>query len=264
MLKKKLILLGKTLRNLTQKKKRADTGDDGLSFLQHLEELRGRLMICIGSVVVLSIPCGIYWRKIFDVVLIYPLRFTNPRPHIIFTAPAEAMMLSMEIAVVSGVIIASPIIFYQLWKFISPGLYGHEKRFVLPIVISTTFSFFLGIAFSYVIIPLMIRVLATFGAGVLEPYFKAQEYIGFVVKMSLACGLIFELPVIAYVLTKMGVLTPQFLIDKLRHAIVVIFIVAAILTPPDVVSQIVLAAPLLVLYGISIVVSALTVRKKQS
>jgi sec-independent protein translocase protein TatC len=260
MLKKNLQILTLTLRNLLRKKRKTDS-DEGVSFLDHLEELRGRLVKCIVAVLVASIPCFIYWRKIFDVILLYPLKFTNPRPHLIFTAPAEAVMLSVQIAFVCGVVAVSPLLFYQVWRFVSPGLYKTEKRVVLPVVIATTFSFFCGLAFSYVMIPMLIKVLSTFGQGVLEPYFKAKEYIGFVLKMSLACGLIFELPVVSYVLTKMGLLTPGFLVGKIRHAIVLSFVLAAIITPPDMFSQIVMAVPLLVLYGVSILVSYLTVEK---
>lgn len=251
------------IKNLIRKKRKVDGESEGLSFLAHLEELRSRLVKCAAAVAITIIPCFIYWRKIFDVVLVYPLRLTNPKPHLIFTAPAEAVMLSVQIALAGGLVISSPIIFYQVWRFVSPGLYKHEKNVVVPVVIATTFSFFCGLAFSYLSIPLLIRVLATFGAGVLEPYFKANEYIGFVIKLSLACGLIFELPVLSYVLTKMGLLTPRFLVSKVRHAVVVSFVIAAIITPPDIFSQAVMAIPLLVLYGVSILVSYLTVEKKR-
>jgi sec-independent protein translocase protein TatC len=259
----KLRIIFLTIKNLVRKKRKAKKDGDGLSFLDHLEELRSRLVKCIATVLVVTIPCFIYWKKIFQIVLVYPLKYTNPKPHLIFTSPAEAVMLSMEIAVVSAIILTAPVLFYQIWRFVSPGLYKQEKRLVFPIVISSTVSFFLGIAFSYVMIPLLMRVLSIYGAGVLEPYFKAKEYIGFVVKISLACGLIFELPVISYVLTKMGLLTPQFLVGKIRHAVVLSFVVAAIVTPPDVLSQFVMAVPLLFLFGVSILVSYLTVEKKR-
>jgi sec-independent protein translocase protein TatC len=263
MLKKKLQILTLVIKNLIRKKRKADGESEGSSFLTHLEELRGRLVKCGAAVAITSVPCFIYWRKIFEVALVYPLRYTNPKPHLIFTAPAEAVMLSMHIAIAGGLIISSPVIFYQVWRFVSPGLYKHEKNVVIPVVIATTFSFFCGLAFSYAFIPLLIRVLATFGAGVLEPYFKAKEYIGFIIKISLACGLIFEMPVLSYVLTKMGLLTPRFLVSKIRHAIVVSFVVAAVITPPDIFSQLVMAIPLLVLYGVSILVSSLTMEKKR-
>jgi sec-independent protein translocase protein TatC len=263
MLKKNLQILLLTIRNLLRKKRKTKDSDEGVSFLDHLDELRSRLVKCVAAVLVASVPCFIYWRKIFEVVLAYPLTRTEPRPHLIFTAPAEAVMLSLQIAFVCGIIAASPILFYQVWGFISPGLYKQEKRVVIPVVAATTFSFFCGLTFSYFIIPLLIKVLATFGQGVLEPYFKAKEYIGFVLKMSLACGLIFELPVISYVLTKMGLLTPRFLVSKIRHAVVLCFVIAAVVTPPDMFSQIIMAIPLLLLYGVSILVSYLTVEKKE-
>jgi sec-independent protein translocase protein TatC len=262
MLKKNLKILALTLRNLLRKKRKTDSGE-GVSFLDHLEELRGRLVKCTAALLIASVPCFIYWRKIFEVVLAYPLNYTHPRPHLIFTAPAEAVMLSLQIAFVCGAVAASPVIFYQTWRFISPGLYKHEIRVVLPVVAATTFSFFCGLAFSYIMIPMLIKVLATFGQGVLEPYFKAKEYIGFVLKMSLACGLIFELPVISFVLTKMGLLTPGFLVSKIRHAVVLSFVLAAVITPPDMFSQVIMAIPLLVLYGVSILVSYLSVEKKR-
>jgi sec-independent protein translocase protein TatC len=263
MLKKKLRILILAIKNLTLKKKTADDESTGLSFLSHLDELRQRLVKSIAAILIATVPCFIYWRKIFDVVLTYPLKFTNPKPHIIFTAPAEAVMISMQIALAGGIIVSSPIIFYQIWRFVSPGLYKHEKRMIVPVVIATTFSFFCGLAFCYALIPLLIRVLTAFGIGAMEPYFKAKEYIGFILKMSIACGIIFELPVLSFVLTKMGLLTPEFLISKIRHAILLSFVVAAILTPPDIFSQAIMAIPLIALYGISILTSYLTAGKKK-
>ena len=247
------------IKSLIRKLRKKGNQDarEGMNFLDHLEELRGRLIRSIIAVIICAIPCAVYWNKIFTILMVYPLRYANPKPHLIFTAPAEAIILSMKIALVGGMVVAVPFIFYQVWAFISPGLYGKEKKVVLPIVISSSLSFFLGIGFAYIIIPLMIKVLASFGGGVLEPYFKASEYISFLIKISLAFGLIFELPVVCYVLTKMGILSPKILLSKIRHAVVLIFVIAAILTPPDVLSMFFLAAPLLVIYGISILVSYL-------
>ena len=251
------------IKNLLLKRKKGEGDEQGGTFLAHLEELRSRLVKCAVVTVAAAAPCFIYWKKIFDVILVYPLCKTDPKPHLIFTAPAEAVMLSLQIAAACGIVIASPVIFYQIWRFVSPGLYKHEKRVVIPVVVATTLSFFCGLAFSYALIPLLIKVLTSFGAGVLEPYFKAKEYIGFLIKLCLACGLIFEMPVISYILTKMGLLTPGFLVGKIRHAIVLCFIVAAIITPPDIFSQAVMAVPLITLYGLSIFVSYLTVEKKR-
>lgn len=252
-------MIASLIRKLRRKGDR--NAREGMNFLDHLEEFRGRLIKSIVAVILFAVPCAIYWKQIYNILMVIPLRNTNPKPHLIFTAPAEAVILSMKIALVGGIVIAIPFVFYQLWAFVSPGLYGKEKKIILPIVISSSLCFFAGIAFSYAImLPTLLRVLATFGGGILEPYFKASEYISFLIKLSLACGVIFELPVVSYVLTKMGVLTPKFLVTKIRHAIVIIFIVAALFTPPDVLSQLFLAVPLLVIYGISILVSYITQR----
>jgi len=229
-----------------------------MNFLDHLEELRGRLIKSVVAVFVFSVPCFVFWRKILSVLMEYPIHRANPKPHLIFTAPAEAALLSMKIALVGGFIISIPFVFYQVWTFISPGLYGKEKKIVLPVVFASSFCFFVGLAFAYYTLPFLLMVLTRFGNGVIEPYFKASEYISFLIKMGLAFGIIFEMPVLSWFLTRMGLLTPKFLVDKLRHAVVAIFIVAAIITPPDVVSQFFLAVPLLVIYGISILVSYLS------
>jgi sec-independent protein translocase protein TatC len=250
------------IKNLIRRKKKTKDNPEGISFLDHLNELRGRLTKCVLAFGIAVIPCFYYWKKISEFILVYPLHYTTPLPHIIVTAPADGVMFALQIACAGGLVLSSPIIFYQAWRFISPGLYKNEKSIVLPVVIATTFSFFCGLGFAYLFLPLLIRVLATFGGTMLEPYYKVKDYVGFILKMSLACGLIFELPVVSYVLTKMGLLTPQFLISKIRHAIVASFVLAAIITPPDMFSQTLMAVPLLILYGISILVSYLTVEKK--
>jgi sec-independent protein translocase protein TatC len=239
------------------------SGEKGeMSFLDHLEELRWRVVKIAIALTVCAIPCGIFWQKILNWVLIYPLRFTSPRPKLIYTNPSESVVLSFKIAIAGGIIAASPVIFYQLWRFVSPGLYKKEKKVILPTVIASTFFFMAGIAFSYYTFPILLRFLTMYAGNQLDPMFKVDEYFTFLMKISLSFGAVFELPVASFVLAKMGVITAKFLLDKIRYAIVAIFIVAAILTPPDVISQSMLAAPLLVLYGISIIVAALAAPKK--
>ncbi len=233
-----------------------------MSFLEHLEELRWRVIKSLIAIVAFAIPCGILWRKIFEIVMIYPLKMSEPKPRIIFTAPAEAVVLSIKIALAGGLILATPVVFYQLWSFIAPGLYKKERSIVLPAVVASTFCFALGVGFSYVVLPFMVRFLSTYGEGVLEPFFKANDYMAFIIKLVLSFGLVFELPVISFVLTKLGVITPQFLIKQFRYAVVIVFLLAAVLTPPDIVSQSFLALPLFLLYGISIMVSFLAGEKK--
>lgn len=233
-----------------------------MSFLDHLEEFRWRIVKCLIAIAVFAVPCGIFWERIFDIVMIYPLRLSNPKPRLIYTSPAEAIILSIKIAIASGIILAAPVVFYQIWRFISPGLYKKEKVFILPVVIASTVFFLLGIGFSYLTVPFVISFLSKFAEGKLDAFYRAQEYLGFLIKLAFAFGVVFELPVISFVLTKLGFLTPMFLIKNIRYAAVIIFIMAAVLTPPDVVSQMFLALPLIVLYGVSILVSFCVMEKK--
>lgn len=228
-----------------------------MSFLEHLEELRWCVVKSLIAVGVCAIPCGIFWKQIFDLVMVYPLRLADPRPQIIYTSPAETILFTIKVAVTGGIILAAPVVFYQIWRFIAPGLYKREKRVILPAVIASTLCFLLGITFSYLTIPFVISFLARLAQGRIEPFYRITEYLGFLVKMSLAFGIVFELPVFSFVLTKFGILTPRFLIANIRYAIVAVFLVAALLTPPDVVSQVFLALPLIILYAVSILVSHL-------
>ncbi|MDD5674916.1 MAG: twin-arginine translocase subunit TatC [Chitinivibrionales bacterium] len=228
----------------------------GMGFLEHLEELRWRLIKGLIAVFVCAVPCGYFWRAIFNFVIMYPLSTSDPKPHLIFSAPTAAVVLSVQIALIGGLIIASPIVFYQLWKFVAPGLYPGEKKLILPLVIFTTFSFLAGMGFSYLILPIFLKFLMGFGAGALEPYFRADEYMSFLFKIVFAFGLIFEMPVVSFVLAHAGIISHKVLLKYVRLAILIIFIVAAILTPtPDAFSMILMAMPLLALYGISIIVA---------
>jgi len=226
-----------------------------MSFLDHLEELRWRIIKIVLSLALCAVPCGIFWKNIFNAVMIYPLQFANPKPHLIFTSPVESVMISLKIALGGGVVLAAPVVFYQIWRFVSPGLFPKEKRIVAPAVIASTFAFLCGIAFCYTMLPFLLRVLTGYAGHLLDPYFKVNDYFGFILKLSIAFGIVFELPVVSFVLARMGVLNSGFLIRHSRIAIVIIFIVAAVLTPPDIISMLILAFPLLLLYGLSIMVA---------
>ncbi len=239
------------------------SGDTELPFLEHLEELRWRIIKGLAAVIVFAVPCGVFWERIFDWVMVYPLRFADPRPRLIVTSPVEAVMLSIKIAVAGGAIAAAPVIFYQLWKFVAPGLHKHEKALVLPAAFFSTVFFLGGIAFCYTVLPHVLQFLATYGGGRMDAMYRMQEYLSFLIKLCLAFGLVFELPVVSFVLTSLGVITPRFLVVNMRYAIVAVFVLAAILTPPDVLSQTLLALPLLALYAVSILVSVVVARRKR-
>jgi sec-independent protein translocase protein TatC len=227
---------------------------DEMPLIAHIEELRRVIIRCILTLIVCAVPCGIFWREIFNFVAILPLRLTSQTPLIIYTAPAETIMFSFKIALTGGIIFASPFIFYQIWSFAAPGLYKKEKNIILPVVFASSFCFLAGIAFAYFLLPLLLKFLTEFAPENINPYFRIDEYFAFLIKICLAFGIAFELPVVSFVLAKMGIIDHKFLIKYFRHAIVLIFIVAAILTPPDVLSQVLLAIPLVGLYGISILI----------
>ncbi|MCL2293322.1 MAG: twin-arginine translocase subunit TatC [Spirochaetes bacterium] len=233
-----------------------------MSFIEHLEELRRVLIRCFCAIILCAIPCGIFWRKIFDFIAVRPLRLSDPAPTLIFTAPAEAIFFIFKLALACGLVLASPFIFFQIWRFIAPALYKKEKAVIIPIVIASTFCFLAGIMFCYFLLPLFLKFLIGFAGGQIDPFFRISEYFGFVIRMCIAFGFAFELPVVAFALSKMGVIDHRFLIKYFRHAIVLIFIAAAIITPtPDALSQSLLALPLIALYGLSIFIAYLVSSK---
>jgi sec-independent protein translocase protein TatC len=221
----------------------------------HIEELRNALIRCGCAVIACSIPCGIYWKNIFDTVVSHSLRLCGEGVRIIYTAPVETVMLSIKIAIVCGFTLASPIIFQQAWSFISPALYKREKVWILPTAFASTICFLTGIVFSCYTLPLVLKFLTEFATGMLDPFFKVDEYFGFLIKISLSFGIAFQLPVVAFVLSKIGLIDHKFLLRNFRYAVLLIFIAAAILTPPDILSQTLLALPLCILYAISILIS---------
>jgi len=234
-----------------------------MSVVDHLEALRWALIRCVCAVVVCAIPCGVYWRQIFDFAAVRPLSLGGSAAKLIYTAPAEAVTLSIKVALSGGLIAASPFLFWEVWRFVSPGLYKKEKAVVLPAAIASTVFFLLGVAFCYRILPVVLKFLTGFAVGQIDPYFKIDEYLAFLIKMCVAFGIAFELPVAAFVLAKMGVIDHRFLIRYFRHAVVAIFIAAAVLTPPDVLSQVLLALPLLALYGLGVAVAFLAGKPKR-
>jgi sec-independent protein translocase protein TatC len=182
---------------------------------------------------------------------------------LIFLKPTEGFLVYIKISVFVGIILSLPVIFYQLWKFIAPGLYKKERRYVPMIVFFSTFFFLTGAFFCYfLIIPFGLNFLLGFTTDQLEPTIQISEYLKFVTLLIMVFGIIFELPLLSYFLTKMELITPEFLRAKRRYGIVAIFIVAAILTPPDVITQLFLAGPLIILYEVSIWVSKLVVMRK--
>ena len=244
----------------SQKKDNADEPNEKvMPFLDHLEELRQRLLKSIFSIMIFSIAAYFFSKQIMKILLLpYP-----KAEKLIFLSPTEGFITYIKISVFIGIIVSLPVIFYQLWKFVAPGLYKKEKKYVPMIVFFSTLFFLTGALFCYfIIIPYGLKFLLGFGTDQLEPNIQIKEYLKFVTLLILVFGIIFELPLLSYFLTKMELITPEFIRAKRRYGIVLIFILAAILTPPDVVTQLFLAGPLIILYEISIWVSKVVMVRK--
>lgn len=238
-----------------------DKEEKEMTFLEHLEELRWRIIYALIGLGVGSLVCWIFVDFLVDDVLLLPARRVGVQLQNL--KPFGQLMLYFEVAMVGGLIISLPNVFYQLWKFISPALKKTERRYISAIVGFSTLCFLLGIVFAYfVMLPYSLKFAAQFGSANIKNVFAIDEYMTIILSIMLGAGLVFELPMVSFFLTKLGILTPQFMRKYRRHAIVGIFIAAAFLSPgTDPISMIILAVPLLLLYEISIIISKYS-RKK--
>jgi sec-independent protein translocase protein TatC len=234
-----------------------DFSEGKMSFLEHLEELRKRIInACLGIAVGIGLSF-FFIQQIYD-FLTAPAVATLPEgSRLIYTQPTEAFSLYIQISLISGAVLAAPWIMYQVWRFIAPGLYANEKRFVVPFVLFSTLGFVGGAAFNhYVAYPFIMTYFASFNTPRLV-YMPQLSYVfGLYVKMLLGLGLIFQMPTIVFFLAKMKVLTARFLVRQFKLAILLIFITAAVITPTgDPMTLMIFAAPMIGLYTISIAIA---------
>ena len=232
-----------------------------MSFLEHLEELRWRIIYSLLGIVIGAIICWIFIDFLVDVILLRPAKDSGATLQNL--KPFGQLFMYMQVAIIGGIVASIPNIFYQFWRFIAPALKKQERKYILAIVIYSSVCFLIGIAFAYfIMLPLTMKFAAQFGSKDIINQFAIDEYMSIIISIMLAAGLIFELPMISFFLTKLGILTPKFMRKYRKHAIVIIMVTAAILTPgTDPVSQIILAVPLVLLYEISIFISKLSLRK---
>lgn len=245
---------------LESEKNKSNSGE--MSFLEHLEEFRWRILYLIIGVILGTIIAWIFIDFLIDQILLLPARKANINLQNL--RPFGQLFLFFQVAVIGGLIISIPNVFYQIWKFIAPALKENEKKYVSSIVFFSSICFLSGIVFAYfVMLPLTLAFAGKFGTTAIENNFAIDEYFSIIISVMLAAGVIFELPMLSFFLSKIGILTPQFMRKFRRHSIVGILIVAAILTPgTDPLAQVLLAIPLVLLYEISIFVSKFSQKKE--
>lgn len=235
-----------------------------MSFSSHLEELRKRLIICFVAVGIGFVLSYFFSKEIFELLSKPLLKVMPEGQKMVFTALPEAFLTYLKIALVSGIILASPMIFYQIWMFITPGLYETEKRYVLPFVVFSTLFFVGGTLFGYfVVFPLGFKFFMGFASDYVRPLPSIREYLSLSLKLLMAFGIVFQLPLFSLFLSKLGIVDAKMLRSKQKYAILLIFIVAAVVTPPDVATQLMMAGPLIVLYEIGIWVAKVFGKKKE-
>jgi sec-independent protein translocase protein TatC len=232
-----------------------------MSFLDHLEELRWRILKGVIAIIIGMIVAAFFADFLVKDVVLGPLLKVGLKPQVL--TPYGIVLTYMQVFIVTGVIGAMPVLLYQIWQFIAPGLLPNERKYAWWIVFFTSFCFLSGIAFAYfILVPTALAFFSTFGTDTFELNIAINEYISFILSLILGAGIVFELPMITYFLTKIGLLTPAFMRKYRRHSIVGILIISAIVTPtPDILTQSLLAAPMILLYEVSIYISKFAQRK---
>jgi sec-independent protein translocase protein TatC len=237
-----------------------------MPFLDHLEELRWRILWCLvalGVATIIGFVVVVHF-EVFE-ILVRPIRPYLVGERLVYFNPATPFFFTLKLSLLVGIILGFPIVVYQVWAFFSPALKKEEKKVVVPSLYFGLVLFCAGVAMAYFwVLPLALRFLAGFQQAFLEPAIEVGEYLGFVVRLLLAFGLVFELPVVVMILSALGLVTPTFLKEKRRHAIVAITILASALTPGDIASTFLMIAPMIILYEVSIVLSRAIHRRRNA
>ncbi len=271
----------------TKKRKKEKVPQGEMSFLEHLEELRWHIVRSVGAVMVFAIAAFILKEFIFDMVILKPRlpefwtnRMFAKLGDIVGTDAVKINQTALKmqsiniagqfsthilVSIIAGFIMASPFVFFEFWRFIKPALYEKEKKHASGAVFFTSILFLLGVLFGYyLIVPLSIHFLGTYQVSSdVENMINLRSYIGSVTSISLASGVVFLLPIFSYFLSKVGLLTPEFMKKYRKHSYVIMLLLSAIITPPDIFSQILVCFPLVFLYEIGIIISRVVVKKRE-
>ncbi len=242
---------------------KARKSPDEMTFLEHLEDLRKRIWYAFLALVVGVVPGWIFHKEIYTILAKPVTQYLPEGTKLAYTSLTAPFMLYMKISFLAALFLTSPFIFYQLWLFIAPGLYKKERKYVFPFVFFTTVFFVAGALFGYLFVfPWACRFFLAMGAD-FQPVLKVDEYFSFTLRILLGIAAVFELPTLVYFLSKLGIITAGWMIKNFKYAVLVVFILAAVITPtPDMVTQSLVAVPMLGLYGLSILIAFVVKRGK--
>jgi sec-independent protein translocase protein TatC len=237
---------------------------DEMTFLEHLEDLRKRLFYSFVALFIGFVPGWIFSKQLYAILARPVTQYLPEGTLLAFTTLTAPFMLYMKVAFLASLFFMSPFVFLQIWYFVAPGLYRKEKKYTVPFVLMTTFFFSLGALFAYFIVfPWACRFFLTLGRD-FQPVITVDQYFGFALKVILGIALVFELPTLVFFLAKMGLVTARWMVRNFKYAVLLVFVIAAVITPtPDVITQSIVAIPMLALYGLSILIALAVGRGKK-
>ncbi len=237
---------------------------DEMTFLEHLEDLRKRLFYSAIALIAGFFPCWMFREKIFDLLARPVMQYLPPGTKFSFLTLTAPFMMYLKIAFLASLFLTAPFIFLQIWYFIAPGLYQKEKKYVIPFMLMTTFFFALGAAFGYFLVyPYACKFFLNVGKD-FNPVLTPDQYLGLSVIVLLGIAATFEIPTLVFFLAKMGLVTAKWMIRNFKYAVLAVFVIAAVITPtPDPINQSLVAVPMLILYGLSILIALIVGRGKE-
>lgn len=237
--------------------------DEKQPFFSHLKELRDRLLVCIVAVAVAFVLTYYFKERLFDILMQPFVRVMPAKSSFIFTGITEAFLTYFKISVVAALFLAAPVILYEFWMFVAPGLYEKEKKYVYPFIFFGSLCFLCGALFCYfIVMPNIYGFFVSYARELVTPMPDLKEYMGLTLKLLIMFGFIFELPLLAFYLARAGIIRASTLRKKRRYAILSVFIVSAVITPPDVVSMILIALPLWGIYELGILIAKIFGKKE--
>ena len=243
-----------------------DAAESGgkMSFLDHLDELRRRIVYAVVAILLGFVLAFFFIDEIFNFIMLPLQQMLPPGGTLIYTDPTEAFLLYIKIALIAGLLLASPAVMLQVWLFVAPGLYSHEKKWAIPFVVMSSFFFVLGAAFShYIVFPLTWRFFVSFTTDILTFMPRIEPAFSIYLRLLIAFGLVFQMPTLVLFLARMGLISARFLVRNFKYAVLIMVVVSAVVTPDGGgVSLVAMTGPMILLYGLSIILAWMFGKKK--